>query len=771
MQRCLSIFRRNATAVAAGGALLIGTYEFCKQTLMQTGKIESDLARVTMSKIGSEDPYYSREKLLSRLINYRHFFRIIYTSRESTIAARLDNAIVDMQTDVSTGSLRAQPYCIMLYGPPGVGKSSFAIQLAQAIMKADCGTFSSHDMVTLNETDDFQSEFRTSHKVVLFDDIAASKSDCLDTKNPWRKVIDFVNNVQKTALNPNCELKGKVYIKPKLVILTSNIDFSRDYSAVGKYMYCPQAIQRRIKGCVQLINHQEVIINQYISAKRRNAVAFGDDTINPLFDQGLKISREEAISIFVNDYLNHMAEQNSFISHFNGFFDDFSDNTLIHDNQSDISPAFHMNDSPDDTPIYVNQSEIAPAFHINDSYKGDYDGSRYHSILYDYLLKNIDWPLYWAMYFHGHSGESELKYWDGVIYLLHQRYPDNSISVSLDLMNDLRDFKYHTDFYVPSDSLHDSIPELDPPEELLIFSKSFSEPIEPEFLDIPGLRSESQRTPSDSEYYELVMDARKGFNEYINDIGTIRSAKDIRDHFTRCRVFGLSDEDVPGLNLMHMFFLYGYHLLDHPDKFTDFVYSYGLFSIANFFTENLGTAFIKREVLGKLIHLIAEHISNMLPYKKIVIIYILSADPYLEYSNKTVKRYRNVAMLAHESSLTHCTEDHIIENYFLTLPHSLRSPLLMEKNLRISNFGEIDLVLKYEDFILIFEFKVQSDCRPKAIKQATKYSEVMSILQPNKRIFGIIVLPDYSGVVYDNGVEFESNLLIDFFGKLEYTPL
>lgn len=322
MQRCLSILRRNTAVLTAGGVLLVGIYEFCKQCVMQTGKIESDLARVTMSKIGSDDPFYERTKLLDRLINYRRFFRKINSLRESAIAARLDIAIVDMQTDVSTGALRRQPFCVMLYGPPGVGKSSFAIQIAQAIMKYEHGTFNSAQMVTLNETDDYQSEFRSSHKVVLFDDIAAARTTHSDTKNPWRKVIDFVNNVQKTALNPNCEMKGKVYIKPDLVILTSNINFDKGWGEVDKTMNCTEAIQRRCKRTVRLHDYEKVSFTEFSKHLQSRTSALGAVPVNVSSEPANKISRAVAVQSLLDEYILHMKSQTEFVRTFNDYFDD-----------------------------------------------------------------------------------------------------------------------------------------------------------------------------------------------------------------------------------------------------------------------------------------------------------------------------------------------------------------------------------------------------------------------------------------------------------------
>jgi len=318
----LDIFRKNRLLFTTAGTCAIALYTATKKLSAYSGNIERDLARVTIAKIGSSDPFYSRVELLARLKSYRsRLYFNIFNAGDSITASRLDNAIVDMENDVSTGALRVQPYCIVLYGCPGVGKSSCAIQVARKLMKSVHESFNSFDMVTLNETDDFQSEFRSSHKVVLFDDLGASRPDANDTKNPWRKIIDFVNNVQKTALNPNCEMKGKVYIKPELVIITTNLDFISNFSAVKAFMLCPEAIQRRVNKVVELKNYEECSFIEYDVRTRGNQVALGDQISN-LGHKTNYVPRELMLKELVDDFIKHNDQQIAFVNEFNDYFDD-----------------------------------------------------------------------------------------------------------------------------------------------------------------------------------------------------------------------------------------------------------------------------------------------------------------------------------------------------------------------------------------------------------------------------------------------------------------
>lgn len=326
MQRCLSMIRRNATLVSAGGVLLVGVYSAAKELLLSIGNIETDLAHVTSSKIGNySNEYYSHSVLLARLIKYRKFFRYnIWNTRDAAVASRLDTAIVDMETDISDGALRKQPYCVVLYGHPGTGKSSFAIQIAKALMTSRYGEFKSTDFVTLNETDEYQSEFRTSHKVVLFDDIGASSEEKPDTTNPWRKVIDFVNNVKKTALNPNCEMKGKVYITPDLVVLTTNINFSVAQKSMKTWIPCYGALLRRFNKIILVENFLHASELIYMSGGQPASEAGKMQGSPRVYRLERPVSRPYLVAELVKDFTLHMEDQQIFVDSINDNFDDIT---------------------------------------------------------------------------------------------------------------------------------------------------------------------------------------------------------------------------------------------------------------------------------------------------------------------------------------------------------------------------------------------------------------------------------------------------------------
>ncbi|APG76808.1 hypothetical protein 2 [Beihai picorna-like virus 41] len=215
--------------------------------------VEETLALAAAVRAGAEKVAgITRERYIKRLTWLREFTRLSiafnHDDKKKPAYIRISNVLENLRLDSADGKLRMQPYCILLSGPPGVGKTGTAMKIAAMLMKAKHGRFRSTDVVTLNETDEFQSEYRTNHRVVIFDDIGADKIRPSGV-NPWRKVIDFVNNIKKTALNPNLEMKGNVYIEPELVIMTTNLCNGLQ---VPFWMNCPEAIFRRINLFLEL---------------------------------------------------------------------------------------------------------------------------------------------------------------------------------------------------------------------------------------------------------------------------------------------------------------------------------------------------------------------------------------------------------------------------------------------------------------------------------------------------------------------------------------
>lgn len=159
---------------------------------------------------------------------------------------RVANVWLTRQNEI----IRKQPACIVLEGPAGTGKTTLALALVKQLFEA-VGGIQKHEIIVLNEEDDFQSEYRSHHRVVILDDVGNTKFG-LQSQNPLRRVIDFVNNIPKRALSPEADMKGVIKICPELVIITSNI------SKLGAHYYsnCSDSIYRRAK-FVRVLNRRK----------------------------------------------------------------------------------------------------------------------------------------------------------------------------------------------------------------------------------------------------------------------------------------------------------------------------------------------------------------------------------------------------------------------------------------------------------------------------------------------------------------------------------
>lgn len=314
---------------------------------MVSGTIGRNLNMVSSVKVGTasvdKKEFIARLELLYEIMNYS---QKPYCQK---IATDLNRAIVELKSDCTTGMLRQQPFCIVLYGEPGVGKSSSAVRIAQACMRAKYGHFNDYDMVALNETDRFQSEYRTSHKVVLFDDIDASKPTCADTINPYHKVIDFVNNIEKTALNPNVDMKGKVYIRPDLVILTTNRRV-KDNSLGCSFVRSPGALARRFNYVIHLHSgFERCSVKKTVSVEPTSDTCTFGENVRVDDVQGYQnIDRDILYEFLAKEFMEHDRSQREFIDYMNAFFDNLAkpESDTGEDIYSPQSGSLELPDSP-----------------------------------------------------------------------------------------------------------------------------------------------------------------------------------------------------------------------------------------------------------------------------------------------------------------------------------------------------------------------------------------------------------------------------------------
>jgi hypothetical protein len=138
------------------------------------------------------------------------------------------------------GGLRIAPFTMNIFGKSGVGKSSVgAISMVMCLL---ANGFCANDemLATLNESDKYMSNYRSFINGLFMDDIGNTKPDFVE-KAPTNKIIEICNNVRQYANMAEAELKGKVSIEPRVVVLTTNV---KDLCA-PTYSNEPVSIARR----------------------------------------------------------------------------------------------------------------------------------------------------------------------------------------------------------------------------------------------------------------------------------------------------------------------------------------------------------------------------------------------------------------------------------------------------------------------------------------------------------------------------------------------
>lgn len=396
--------------------------------------VEDLLSKTSAIRCGAEDVVgITKQRFVDRLTWLKCLMRFNASNwYDRKNFDRVSYVLEMMRLDDSNGSIRQQPYCILLTGYPGCGKSNYALRLAAACLKAKYGKAHARDIVTLNETDEFQSEFRTSHKVVIFDDLGAENPN-RDPPNPWRKVIDFVNNIRKTSLNPNVEMKGNVYIEPDLVIITTNLGRGFD---LRQYLRAPGAVFRRLKKIVFLQQDYDdaKVLGKEVSQNTLQSVYDYNNYELQRTDVPI-VKRSDLENDIVEEFLQFDRDQKDFVNETNSILDKVDNKSVFRSFYDDLISPFTVNlpnyletklpfctrfirkfFHKEDIPICM----MGDACSLNDAIiyepQSRYDPfSEYDEKLIEYLVDKMDWKFYELIRkFLVHS--EKFEFFDGMIF-------------------------------------------------------------------------------------------------------------------------------------------------------------------------------------------------------------------------------------------------------------------------------------------------------------------------------------------------------------------
>lgn len=161
------------------------------------------------------------------------------------------------------GGLRAVPLAVKVYGDSGVGKSTFADITMSTIQKASGVPCTSDYVVTLNEADKYDSNYRSYITGIKIDDYGNSKSQFWD-QAPSEQIIRIVNNIREYAVMADVANKGKITIEPKALVVTTNVEQLH----AGVTSNNPMSILRRMHHHVELNVRDEFKTNNMLDSAK-----------------------------------------------------------------------------------------------------------------------------------------------------------------------------------------------------------------------------------------------------------------------------------------------------------------------------------------------------------------------------------------------------------------------------------------------------------------------------------------------------------------------
>ncbi len=187
------------------------------------------------------------------------------------------------------GSMRYAPFTIYIWGESGVGKTTVA-----QIMMADCLAASGVDpdpkgTAILKESDKYDSTLKGDTVGIFFDDMGNTKNEFLD-KAPTERIIDINNNMITYANKADLHEKGKVEIRPRVFVITSNAPLA-DHGNKGSIK--PFSIVRRADIHIEVFAKDKYALpDKRLDGEKALHDFPGESLVNDIWDLDLYIPRD-----------------------------------------------------------------------------------------------------------------------------------------------------------------------------------------------------------------------------------------------------------------------------------------------------------------------------------------------------------------------------------------------------------------------------------------------------------------------------------------------
>lgn len=222
------------------------------------------------------DPITYEMRLMSAKTELQH--KVKSDSVRSVVWANMLTDVMKILTDVKTRNAlsqpRRQPFCYLLYGGSGVGKSTLIPKINSYLLKGldiPVGPTGTHDEMyaKINLAERYESTIFADKKVYEVDDAGQIDTSVDHGKSTAAFLIDNVNNSPSYAEKAELSGKGTVPKKPEIISLTSNL---RDAGvtvdsnlpeAPSSRMHLKWEVRPRKKFCLENGRLDQVKVNNF----------------------------------------------------------------------------------------------------------------------------------------------------------------------------------------------------------------------------------------------------------------------------------------------------------------------------------------------------------------------------------------------------------------------------------------------------------------------------------------------------------------------------
>lgn len=170
------------------------------------------------------------------------------------------------RANLSGSAPRAQPFSMLIYGPPGVGKSKTMGHLARELAALVC---TEAELALLRENANALYYFRNvateyfdgyyGQPFIFYDEMAQCHADLLTRANDIFEFIGMANTVPYMVHMADIENKGAIYARPRAIFATTN-EASFDNS-ISRVINTPEAFRRRWTLSVVLVPKKEYCVS------------------------------------------------------------------------------------------------------------------------------------------------------------------------------------------------------------------------------------------------------------------------------------------------------------------------------------------------------------------------------------------------------------------------------------------------------------------------------------------------------------------------------